>query len=80
MGDFNARTTNNQSLQLGSKKGGDDNPLWLNEAEDEFWERLSQDGNGGVNHFGVKLLGLCSLYNMVICNGMKAWPKSSNIT
>ncbi|KAH9298448.1 hypothetical protein KI387_030130 [Taxus chinensis] len=74
------RTGNNQSLQLGNEKGGDDNPLWLNEAEDKVCERLSQDGNGRVNHFGVELLGLCSLYDMVICNGMKTWPRSSNIT
>lgn len=40
----------------------------------------SQDGNGGVSHFGVELLGLCSLYGMVIYNGMKMCPKLGSIT
>ena len=42
--------------------------------------RSSQDSMGNINHFGAELLGLCFLYNMVICNGMEKWPKSSGIT
>ncbi|KAH9299597.1 hypothetical protein KI387_031279, partial [Taxus chinensis] len=80
LGDFNARTANNQSLQLTSLEGGEDNLLWFKEEENKLWERLSQDDSGGVSHFGVELLGLCSLYNMVICNGMRAWPRLGNIT
>ena len=44
------------------------------------WERSSQDSMGKINHFGAELLGLCCLYNMVICNGMEKWPKSGGIT
>jgi hypothetical protein len=34
MGDFNARTTNNQSLQLSNQERGENNPLWLEESGD----------------------------------------------
>jgi exonuclease III len=80
MGDFNARTTNNQSLQLSNEERGENNPLWLEESGDQSWARDSQDGNGGVTHFGAELLGLCSLFGMVICNGMRGWPASGGIT
>jgi hypothetical protein len=53
MGDFNARTTNNQSLQLSNEERGENNPLWLEESGDQSWEIDSQDGNGGVTHFGA---------------------------
>lgn len=33
-----------------------------------------------MSHFGIELLGLCSLHDMVIFNGMKAWPRSGDIT
>ena len=58
----------------------DNNPLWLEEKEDHIWKRNSKDGNGSVSHFRAELLGLCSLHDMVICNGMKAWPTSGGIT
>ena len=41
MGDFNARTTNNQSLQLSNEERGENNPLWLEESGDQSWERDS---------------------------------------
>lgn len=78
--DFNARSKNNQSIQLGSDENMVNNLLWLEEIEDHAWTRTSQDGNGSVSHFGIELLGLCSLYDMFIFNGMKAWPRSGDIT
>ena len=80
IGDFNARTINNQFIQLGSDENMDNNLLWLEEIEDHVWTRTSQDGNGSVSHFRIYLLGLCSLYDMVICNGMTTSPRSSGIT
>ena len=79
IGDFNARKANNQSLQLNSE-GGENNPLWLEESGLQSWERVSRDDEGEVSHFGVELLGLCSLSDMVICNGMRRWPTSWGIT
>jgi hypothetical protein len=77
---FNARTDNNQSLQLCNEERGETNPLWLEESVDQSWERDSQDGNGGVTHFGAELLGLSSLFGMVIYNGMREWPTLGGIT
>jgi hypothetical protein len=52
----------------------------LEESGDKSMERDSQDGNGGVKHFGVELLELCSLFGMVICNGMRGWSSLGGIT
>ena len=41
MGDFNARTDNNQSFQLSNEERGENNPLWLEESGDQSWERDS---------------------------------------
>lgn len=43
--DFNARTSNNQSIQLRSNVEEDRNYLWLGENEDLLWKGTSQDGN-----------------------------------
>lgn len=71
IGDFNARTTNNQSLQLSSGEKGENNLVWLEEGEGQSWERTSQDYNGDISHFGAELLGMCSLFGMIIYNGMR---------
>jgi hypothetical protein len=65
---------------LSNEERGENNPLWLEESGDKSWEIYSQDGNGGVTHFGEKLLGFCSLYGMVIFNGMRWWLTSGGIT
>jgi len=65
---------------LRNEERGENNPLWLEEGGGQPWERDSQDENGGVMHFRVELLGLCSLFGMVICNGMRRWPTSGGIT
>lgn len=80
MGDFNARIANNQSLQLTDSDKEANNPIWLEEDTNQLWKRSSEDGEGGVSHFGAELLGLCSVFDMVICNGLKSWPKSGCIT
>ena len=66
-------------MQLGGDDNMDNNPLSLNESEDHTWKMSSHDGKGSVSHFGAELLGLCSLYDMVICNGMKTWPRFGDI-
>jgi hypothetical protein len=58
----------------------ENNLLCLEESGDQLWARDSQDGNGGVTHFGVELIGIYSLFDMVICNGMRGWPASRGIT
>lgn len=60
--------------------GEDSNLLWLRENEEHPWRRTSQDGKEKVSHFGVELLGICSLNDMVICNGIQNWSKSNSIT
>ncbi len=74
------RTTNNQTLNLKESYKESKNLVWLEEEGTQKWERSSQDNTGKVNHFGAELLGLCCLYNMVICNGMERWPKLGGIT
>lgn len=80
IGDFIARTANNQTLNLerGYKENSD--PIWLEEEGAQLGERSSQDDKGKVNHFGAELLGVCCLHNMVICNGVRKWPNSGYIT
>ena len=76
---FNARNKKNQCIQWGIEGNLDNNPLWLEDNEEHIWKRASKDGNGSVSHFGAEFLGLCSLHDIVICNGMKAWPTSGGI-
>ena len=80
MGDFNARTTNNQAIQLDSREGAEDNPICLEENGDHMWERILEDGQGIVSHFGVELLGACSLHGLIIFNGIEKWLSSRGIT
>lgn len=75
-----ARTTNNQSLFLTNEEGIGDNPLWLEEGGSPKWERVSQDEKRVATQYGAKLFGVCSLYDLIICNGLKVWPSSGNIT
>jgi len=58
----------------------ENNLLCLEESGDQLWARDSQDGNGGVTHFGVELIEICSLFVMVICNGMRGWPTLGGIS
>ena len=44
-------------LQLRNEERGENNPLWLEGSGDQSWERDSQDGNGGVTHFGEEFWG-----------------------
>lgn len=80
IGDFNARTMNNQSIQMSSDMGEDSNPLWLGENKDHLWKRTSRDGNGNMSHYEAELLVLCNLYGTVICIGMKNWLRANSIT
>lgn len=52
MGDFNARTENNQSLCLSNEEGIADNPFWLEEEGSQKWERVSQDEKGVIKQYG----------------------------
>lgn len=80
IGDFNARTKNIQALNLKSKDKEKDDLLWLEEEDQHLWERISQDSKHNVMHYKDELLGICSLFNLVICNGMRAWTNLGNIT
>jgi hypothetical protein len=77
VGDFNARTTNEQLSSLCNKE--DNNPLWLIKEVNQLWARCSKD-RGGINHFGEELLALCDIFDLVICNGMGHWANSGNFT
>ena len=80
IGYFNARTANNQSLCLSNEEGIGDNPLWFEEEGNQKWERISQDEKGVVTQYGVELLGVYNLYDLIIGNGLKACPSLRNIT
>ena len=80
IGYFNARTTNNQSLCLSNEEGIGDNPLWFEEEGNQKWERISQDEKGVVTEYGVELLGVYNLYDLIIGNGLKSCPSLRNIT
>ena len=74
MGDFNARTASEQASILCCKE--DDDPIQLTEESNHQWERISEDK--GCNLFGEQLLMLCEAFDLVICNGLTRWEKSSN--
>ena len=77
VGDFNARTTNNQASILCCKE--DNNPIWLTEEENPQWVRCSKDDKVS-NHFGEELLTLCGAFNLIICNRLDRWKRSGNFT
>jgi len=80
LGDFNARTSNNQALCFSKEERQNSNPLWLEEEEKQRWKRVSQDSKGGVSFFGANLLGFCCLHDLIICNGINTLPRSGAFT
>ena len=78
MGDFNARTSNNQDILLSNYSNP--NPLWLDEdlTLASRYNRSSEDP--GENLFGSELVKLCSSQDLIICNSVKNWSNSSHIT
>ena len=77
MGDFNARTSSNQAIHLSNHSNP--NPLWLDEdiTLAESYKRRSEDL--GDNLFGPELAKLCSAEDLIICNGLKKWPNSTEM-
>ena len=75
VGEFNARTTNEQASILHGKE--DCNPIWLTEEINHQWTRFSED-NKSNNLFGEKLLTLCGTFDLVIYNGLDKWANSGN--
>ena len=78
IGEFNARTSNNQAIIL--RNHFNPNPLWLDEDPTlaSRYKRSSEDLR--ENLFGSKLVKLCSAQDLIICNGLKKWPNSSKMT
>ena len=78
IGDFNARTSNNQAIILSNHSNP--NPLWLDEDPTlaSRYKRSSEDL--GENLFGSELVKLCSAQDLIICNGLKKWPNSNKMT
>ena len=75
IGDFNARTSNNQAIILSNNSNP--NPLWLDEDPTlaSSYKRSSEDL--GENLFGSELVKLCSAQDLIICNDLKKWSNSS---
>ena len=78
MGDFNAWTSNNQAILLSNYSNP--NPLLLYEdlTLASKYNRRSEDL--GENLYGSELIKLCSSQDLIICNGLKKWPNSSQMT
>ena len=78
MGDFNARTSSNQAILLSDHSNP--NPLWLDEdlTLASWYKRSSEDLVD--NLFGSELVKLCSAQDLIILNGIKKWPYSSQMT
>jgi len=78
MGDFNARTSSNQAILLSNQSNL--NPLWLDEDLPlaSRYKRNSEDHK--ENLFGSKLVKLYSAHDLIICNGLKKWPNSSQMS
>ena len=77
VGDFNARTTNQQASILYCKE--DQNPIWFTEEDNPQWVRCSKDDKVS-NHFGEEFLTLRGAFNLIICNGLDKWKRSGNFT
>ena len=78
MGDFNARTSSNQAIILSNHSNP--NPLWLDEnlTLAGRYKRSSEDL--GENLFGSEIVKLCSAQDLIICNGLKKWSNSIQMT
>lgn len=77
MGNFNARTKNQQASFFCCKE--DHDPIWLIEEKNPQWLRHSKDDKVS-NHFGEVLLTLCGALNLIICNGLDKWKRSGKFT
>ena len=77
VGDFNARTSNEQASILRGKE--DCNPIWLTEESNHQWIRFSKD-NKSCNLFEEKLLTICGTFDLVICNCLDRWANSGKFT
>jgi len=78
MGDFNARTSRNQVILLSNHSNP--NPLWLHEDLTLVSRYKRSFEDLGENLFGSELVKLCNAQDLIICNGLKKWPNSSEIT
>ena len=78
MGDFNDRTSRNQAIIISNHSNP--NPLWLGEdlTLGDRYKRSFEDLE--ENLFGSDLVKLCSAQDLIICNGLKKWPNSSQMT
>jgi len=77
VGDFNARTTNQQASVFCCIE--DHNLIWLAEEENLQWVRCSEDDKVS-NYFGDEFFTLCGAFNLIICNGLDKWKGSGNFT
>ena len=78
MGDFNARTSSNQAILLSNHSNP--NPLWLDEdltLADRYKRSFEYLGE---NLFGFELVKLCRAQDLIICNGLRNWSNSSQMT
>ena len=78
MGDFNARTSNNQAILL--RNYSSPNPIWLNEDLTlvESYQRRFEDL--GDDLFRSELAKLCGAQDLIIFNGLKKWPNYIHMT
>lgn len=77
MGDFNVRTTNQQTSIFCCKE--DHNPFWLIEAENPQWLRCLEDDKVN-NHFGEELLMLYGAFNLILSDGLYRWERFGKLT
>ena len=75
LGDFNARTATNQDIILSNDSNP--NPLWLDEdiVLNNRYKINSEDLT--ENWYGMELIKLCNSQDLIICNGLRKWPKSN---
>ena len=78
MGDFNALTSSNQSILLSNHSNP--NPIWLDEDLTLVGRCKRSFEYLGKKLFGSELVNLCSAQDLIICNSLKKWPNSSQMT
>ena len=78
MGDFNARTSSKQTIILSNYSNP--NPLWLDE-DLTLASRYNRSSEYlGENLFGSEFIKLCSAQDIIICNSLKKWSNSNQMT
>jgi hypothetical protein len=77
LGDFNVIIATNQVIILSNDSNP--NPLWLDEdlVLANNYKRNSKDLI--KNLFGTDLIKLYSSKDLIICNGLRKWPKSNRM-